>query len=236
MWHEHVTPESIDSRIWPRMAAIAERLWSPQEVRDVPDMYRRLAFVRLRLEALGLGHETHTARMARRLAAGADSRALETLLSLTMPVQFGERSSLQKLTQLTPLTFAVDAARPDPPSHWSLRLLAATATATGAGADAAAARRELAERFREWSELQPAVEALAQQTPRAREVLPAARALARAAEIGRDALARLSAGTSDTAWVTATTAELKTLSAPQGLLRLAVVPAVARLVRGGGPP
>ena len=59
MWAEWVTPETIDSRIWPRTAAIAERLWSPREVRDVPDMYRRLTLVSHRLEEAGLHHESY---------------------------------------------------------------------------------------------------------------------------------------------------------------------------------
>ncbi len=42
MWAEYITSETIDSRIWPRMAAVAERFWSPARVRDVPDLYRRL--------------------------------------------------------------------------------------------------------------------------------------------------------------------------------------------------
>ncbi|WP_085940638.1 family 20 glycosylhydrolase [Granulicella tundricola] len=28
MWAEHLSPRTIDSRIWPRTAAIAERFWS----------------------------------------------------------------------------------------------------------------------------------------------------------------------------------------------------------------
>src|SRR5208283_5394410 len=65
MWAEWVTPETIDSRIWPRTAAIAERLWSPAGVRDVPDMYRRLALVSASLDEAGSLHERNEAVMLR---------------------------------------------------------------------------------------------------------------------------------------------------------------------------
>src|SRR5260221_630504 len=54
MWSEYVNPENIDSRIWPRNAAIAERLWSPQNVTDVASMYARLHAISAQLEWLGL--------------------------------------------------------------------------------------------------------------------------------------------------------------------------------------
>jgi hexosaminidase len=63
MWSEFVTPEDIDSRIWPRTAAIAERLWSPQEIRDVPSMYERLAIVSQKLESYSLQHRSSTGFM-----------------------------------------------------------------------------------------------------------------------------------------------------------------------------
>ncbi|HEY4786801.1 MAG TPA: family 20 glycosylhydrolase, partial [Bacteroidales bacterium] len=57
MWSEMVTEETIDSRIWPRTIAIAERLWSPANITDVASMYKRLDRVSIQLEELGLAHE-----------------------------------------------------------------------------------------------------------------------------------------------------------------------------------
>ena len=118
MWAEWVTPETIDSRIWPRTAAIAERLWAPREVRDVPEMYRRLAFVSRRLEEAGLRHESYLDVALRRLAGDeatpADLASLRALVDLLEPVKDYRRGDHQPgATQLTPLTGLVDCVRPD---------------------------------------------------------------------------------------------------------------------------
>ena len=63
MWSEFVTPELLDRRVWPRMAAIAERFWSPQNVTDVADMYRRLDVVSRDLEWLGMTHVAEYEKM-----------------------------------------------------------------------------------------------------------------------------------------------------------------------------
>src|SRR5919107_1717797 len=113
MWAEWVTPETIDSRIWPRTAAIAERLWSPRDVTDVTDMYRRLAVISLQLEELGLTHRRNQEMMLRRLVRNDDVGPLRTLVSIIEPVKEYRRYELRPQTMLSPLTGVVDATTPD---------------------------------------------------------------------------------------------------------------------------
>ncbi|MFM2190809.1 MAG: hypothetical protein RL491_1195, partial [Bacteroidota bacterium] len=87
MWAELVTPETIDSRIWPRTAAIAERLWSDGSINDVLDMYQRLETISIRLEEVGLIHIRNRDMMLRRLAPGRDIAPLAKLVEVVEPLK-----------------------------------------------------------------------------------------------------------------------------------------------------
>ena len=113
MWSEYVTPENIDSRIWPRTAAIAERYWSPEQVRDVPSMYRRMAIVSQKLENYGLNNDYFTDRMLQRMTGESDPVPLKVLAAVVQPPLGYERESLAKYNTFTPLNRLADAVPPE---------------------------------------------------------------------------------------------------------------------------
>lgn len=231
MWGEHIGPETIDSRIWPRLAAVAEKLWSPASVNDVHDMYRRLGPTSLRLAEVGLGQNEHTARMLHlEVGNGPDFQTMTALLAVSQPVTFGQRHRLQAgMTQQTPLTRLIDAARPDPPARWSSLTLAERFVQDSGRSSAL--RDSLRQTFAEWQALAPAVHAVAVRKPLARDGVPAADALARVAAIGTAALDRFDGSVAATRdWQDSARAVLDSATGPQGLLRLAVVDAVRWLV------
>lgn len=114
MWGELVTPLTMDSRIWPRTAAIAERLWSPESVKDVDDMYRRLGVISLQLEELGLLHIASREMIMRKLCRGPHTEPLRVLLDVVEPLKGYERNPASKFYKmLSPMSLFADAAGPD---------------------------------------------------------------------------------------------------------------------------
>ncbi|NOR14853.1 MAG: family 20 glycosylhydrolase [Candidatus Aminicenantes bacterium] len=113
MWSEFVNPETIDSRIWPRMAAIAERFWSPQSAKNIDDMYRRMEILNRKLDWLGLIHRSRYPLMLERLVGNSTITPLHNLVSLVEPVKYYTRPGTRRYTQHTPFNRLVDAARPE---------------------------------------------------------------------------------------------------------------------------
>jgi len=114
-WAEWVTPENVDSHIWPRNAVIAERLWSPQQVTDVASMYTRMNAISLDLEWLGLTHRSAREQMLDRMAGSDDVSALRVLADVVEPVKDYNRWDDAKgpIDFHAPLNRLIDAAYPE---------------------------------------------------------------------------------------------------------------------------
>ncbi|MBC7896784.1 MAG: family 20 glycosylhydrolase [Cytophagaceae bacterium] len=228
MWSEFVSHETTDSRLWPRLGAVAERLWSPGEITNVADMYRRLDILAGRLEARGIRVLTHSERMLRKFYPVGDLTLLDTLLTVVQPPFFAQTLNGKPTNQLQPLTRIVDAARPDPPARWLTERLVRRFVVN---AFDSAAHDSLVTLFARWRDLAPGVEALARQATEIGEALPATMALQRTSTIGLEALQHVRRGTRpDSTWLLTASADLKRYETPQGLLRVAIVPEVRKLL------
>ncbi|HEU5359114.1 MAG TPA: family 20 glycosylhydrolase, partial [Gemmatimonadales bacterium] len=231
MWSEYVGPETVESRIWPRMLAVAERFWSPASVTDVADMYRRLGIVSVELGDLGFDHLDHTRRFVRRMMNGAPGgAALERLLAVTEPGNFGQRADAMSWTQQTPLVRLVDAAVPDPASR---RVYGDLATRAIAGDTAA--RSELDRQFAELRQLPAGVRTAARSAPLAAEGIPAADMVAAVGAVGLEADSFLARGaTMPVATRDSALSTLRDAAKPYGMLRITIVDAVQALVEAAG--
>src|SRR5256884_627058 len=233
MWGEWVSPETIDSRIWPRTAAIAERLWSPRNVTDIDDMYRRLSVISRQLEELGLTQERNYGMLLRRLAASENTGPLRTLASIIEPVKEYRRYQMRPQTMLSPLTGLVDAARPD---SETARYFTSNVDAFLSDAPRFALYRSDIERtLAEWQIAGRALQPMIDQSPALQEARPLANNLSAIADAGLEAISYLSSGSAPTTeWRQTQLARLDEAAKPKAALEFVVITSVRKLVIAAG--
>lgn len=114
MWSELTTSVTIDSRIWPRTAAIAERFWSSEEIIDVASMYKRLETVSFRLEELGITHIRNRDVILRNITNNQNIEALLDLAKICEPLKIYTRNSGgTEYKTFSPFTLFADACTAD---------------------------------------------------------------------------------------------------------------------------
>ena len=229
MWAEFVNPENIESRIWPRAAAIAERLWSPSSVDDVADLYRRLESFDRELIRLGLQHHTLYLEGMQRLVGNTDARTLLVFADLVKPPILSIRKEERTYYSDTPLNRLVDAIRPESGAARSFadlvdRRISALSGETGSS-------KEIRESLDRWLANDEPLQAVIEQSYLLKETRPLAETVAELCRSGLEALLYLDNGQKPPeAWREKTAALLLRAEQPMAEMYIAILPPLKNLI------
>lgn len=223
-WEELVTEETLDAKLWPRLAAIAERFWSPQSVTDAGAMYARLDSVNRWLEWLGLTQRSNLELMRERLAGGSSVASLDAFASMLEPVKGYERHR-GPYGASTAFNHLADAI---PPESDSARVFGVAADKYLAAPNAAAAA-ELRRQLTEWSRTAVDVRPLLQSNSLLMENLPVADAAVSLCTLGEEAL-DYAKRAAPTGWKPGALSGIKDASKHNASLLIPFAPAIQKLV------
>ena len=227
-WAELITSENADFRIWPRMAAIAERFWSGPDVTDVGSMYQRLESASVRLEYLGLTHRSVQGPMLDRIAGGRPAGALRKLAAALEPVKDYARNASRNYKSSRPLNRMVDAT---PAESDTAREFSGAVDALLAGDQAQ--RERVRTRLVQWRDQYDALKPVFAASSLAAELEPLSRDISALAAAGLEALdAPPSGRAAPPGWPEL----LQRAKPPRAELLIVILDPIRKLVQGTGAP
>jgi hexosaminidase len=235
MWGEFVNEDTIESRIWPRAAAIAERLWSSVDVRDVSDMYRRLDYVNRELELLGLTHRSKHFQMLQRMTDEKNITPLVILAGLLKPVGIGTRQKTQKYYSSTPLNRLADILLPESDTARQLESL------VDQGTRDLFLTQEVFQKIRkllvEWQENRDQAKPILEQSFLLRELIPVSETIYEISALGLQALDFLETHEKPPeVWIQETSNRIKQSEQGQAEVQIAIIPAIKKLFEAAIKP